>query len=89
MQHEPWFLARVRAVTERSPEELEEFLRERASNRNCELVVEETESGWVAAFMRFDASTDAQGVTIMGGDQAADRNTALVELLRLDEIDRA
>jgi hypothetical protein len=39
--------------------------------------------------MRFDASTDAQGVTIMGGDQAADRNTALVELLRLDEIDRA
>jgi hypothetical protein len=39
--------------------------------------------------MRFDASTDAQGVAIMGGDQAADRTTALVELLRLDEIDRA
>jgi hypothetical protein len=37
-QHEPLLLARVLAVPERCPDELEEFLRERASDRNCELV---------------------------------------------------
>ena len=68
-------------------EELEDVARDRARINECDLVVEQREEGWFAAFAQHD---EAIGETVVreAAEGAEDRRTALVSLLRGDDSTR-
>ena len=65
---------------------LQEAARDRAGMRGCELVVEERDSGWFAAFVQreeaFDEPVVLESSEVIGGD----RRLALLSLLRNDDL---
>jgi hypothetical protein len=68
-------------------EELEDVARDRARIYECELVVEQRDEGWFAAFAQHE---EAIGETVVrkAAEGAGDRRSALVSLLRGDDLTR-